>query len=84
MTETNGNGGETTTDTENSMIGPLWGQFVTHDIIQTPDMGAEGTVKCDCTNIAECKNIEVDKEWRLYNKSEKINVQGNLHLVYIS
>ena len=21
------------------MIGPLWGQFVTHDIIQTPDMG---------------------------------------------
>ena len=61
MTELNGNNGETTTDSDNSMIGPLWGQFVTHDIIQTPDMGAAGTVKCDCSNISECKNIEVDK-----------------------
>ena len=42
------------------MIGPLWGQFVTHDIIQTPDMG-NGQTKCDCSAIAECKNIEVDR-----------------------
>lgn len=60
ITATNGKGGNTTDDAENSMIGPLWGQFVTHDIIQTPDMGA-GNVKCDCSNIAECKNIGVDK-----------------------
>ena len=60
MTELNGNEGKTTEDGENSMIGPLWGQFVTHDIIQTPDMG-NGQTKCDCSNIPECKNIGVDR-----------------------
>ena len=60
ITELNGNEGKTTEDNKNSMIGPLWGQFVTHDIIQTPDMG-NGQTKCDCSAIAECKNIEVDR-----------------------
>lgn len=61
ITETNSNNGDVTSDDENTMVGPLWGQFITHDIIQTPDMG-NGEVPCDCSKIKECKNISVDKK----------------------
>ena len=60
LTESNGNNQKPTIDEENTMVGPLWGQFVTHDIIQTPDMG-DGDTPCDCSNIPKCKNIVVDR-----------------------
>ena len=37
-----------------------WGQFITHDIIQTPDVGG-GNVPCNCQPNAKCKNIEINR-----------------------
>jgi peroxidase len=37
-----------------------WGQFMTHDMIQTPDVGG-GKVPCSCTPHNSCKNIKIDK-----------------------
>ena len=61
LTETNTNDQKTTDDPENTMVGPLWGQFVTHDIIQTPDMGNGEEIQCDCSRMPKCKNIFVNR-----------------------
>ena len=61
LTESNSNNMQTTTDATNTMVGPLWGQFVTHDIIQTPDMGDGEETPCDCSDIPKCKNIFVNR-----------------------
>ena len=37
-----------------------WGQFITHDIIQTPDVG-NGNVPCSCKSHPSCKNIKINK-----------------------
>ena len=37
-----------------------WGQFITHDIIQTPDVGG-GKVPCTCGSHPSCKNIKIDR-----------------------
>ena len=37
-----------------------WGQFITHDIIQTPDVG-NGDVPCNCSKHPSCKNIPIDR-----------------------
>nr|CCG47854.1 oikosin 21b [Oikopleura dioica] len=40
-----------------------WGQFITHDIIQTPDVLGSGDVPCDCTGTApQCKEITLDND----------------------
>ena len=38
-----------------------WGQFLTHDIIQTPDVGG-GDVPCNCNPHKDCKNIDVPRK----------------------
>ena len=39
-----------------------WGQFLTHDIIQTPDVGG-GDVPCNCNPHKDCKNIDVPRKF---------------------
>ncbi|CAG5102891.1 Oidioi.mRNA.OKI2018_I69.chr1.g514.t1.cds [Oikopleura dioica] len=40
-----------------------WGQFITHDIIQTPDVLGSGDVPCDCSGTApQCKEISLDND----------------------
>jgi len=43
-----------------SYLFTAWGQFLTHDIIQTPDVG-NGQVPCDCKPNSKCKNIRIDR-----------------------
>lgn len=38
-----------------------WGQFITHDIIQTPDVGG-GNVPCNCSPHNSCKNIKINRK----------------------
>ena len=44
-----------------SMAFTLWGQFITHDIIQTPDVGG-GDVPCNCSPNNKCKNIQINRQ----------------------
>jgi peroxidase len=39
----------------------LWGQFITHDIMQTPD-AANGEVPCNCKPHNKCHNMVVDND----------------------
>ena len=41
-----------------------WGQFLTHDIIQTPDVG-KGSVPCDCEPNNSCVNIRLQNDPKL-------------------
>ena len=50
-----------TTSNTASVLFTMWGQFLTHDIIQTPDVG-KGQVPCDCTAKASCKNIRLQND----------------------
>ena len=43
-----------------SYLFTAWGQYLTHDIIQTPDVG-NGEVPCNCNPNKKCKNIQIDK-----------------------
>ena len=38
-----------------------FGQFVTHDIIQTPDLAGPGPDPCDCRRTDVCVNIKAKK-----------------------
>ena len=45
-------------DEKRTMVGPLWGQFVTHDIIQTPDVPDPRECACEGTDDI-CKAVEI-------------------------
>lgn len=53
-------GGAAKANPNASYLFTAWGQFLTHDIIQTPDVG-KGEVPCDCKENKSCKNISIDK-----------------------
>jgi len=58
LAATNGNDGEVTVDETRTMVGPLWGQFVTHDIIQTPDVPDPRDCACEGTDDI-CKAVHI-------------------------
>lgn len=58
LAATNDNGGEVTVDEKRTMVGPLWGQFVTHDIIQTPDVPDPRECACEGTDDI-CKAVKI-------------------------
>ena len=39
-----------------------WGQFITHDMIQTPDMAGGGPDPCNCVREDVCDNIATPKD----------------------
>ena len=51
-------------DSTASSLFTLFGQFLTHDIMQTPDVG-RGGVPCDCNPNPSCKNIRLQNDPKL-------------------
>jgi peroxidase len=52
--------GTTKTNNVASFAFTAWGQFITHDIIQTPDVG-QGEVPCTCKPHNQCKVIAIER-----------------------
>ena len=52
-------GGAAKANPNASYLFTAWGQFLTHDIIQTPDVG-KGEVPCDCKPNRRLANLSLN------------------------
>ena len=80
-------GGAAKANPNASYLFTAWGQFLTHDIIQTPDLAGSGPDPCDCVRTDVCDYVFPRRDpiipWRCFfivKSVGRIGRSGNVYL----